>query len=1225
MALVGFVVALGVSWNSTIRAADRLKVGVAALPITPFGAHSDWDGGITTSGVWGEKFTDVNKNGRWDKGEPFEDDPANTAIDPSSKGKYDGVYLAGFGQNRLAIGKHDDLWARGLVLESGSTRLAIVSIDLIGYYSRANYYGQAEIEKLLDPGLGVQEILITSTHNHEAPDSIGPWGANPISDGKYPLYLRFVDRQIARAITLAAKSVLPARMKLGQTNPQLSPSIRGMQVRNGGRPPRFFDEELRVMQFAGVSGEMADKVIATVVNWNVHPESMEADNVILTSDFPHSVRESLEKRYGGKVIYITGDIGAVEIVRDSENERNERATFDGKKFPLRKQGKRLPFTFERTKAIGRDIARAAEEALARGEWSEVRDIELSKTDMRVPMDNGGYAFLFQQGVLDALPLSSPDKQIDVRTKIYAITMGDAQILTTPGELFPEVLSGVEKYKRRDCPQADTGRPSEVAVIEHMSGKYKFILGLCPDELGYIVPGYDFRPPTVDLSQLSIQQAEDACKAAGVPSHYHETNSASSQLAPVWACAAAALLDGRMADAIACSQQDSRQEESATDMPEQRKYKIERVGPANVVQLYADGFDQLTLKEKIFSYYIYQAALAGRDIAIDQHHPNALEVRDFMEEVYQFSSGIQPAVLEKIIAYLKLFWINNGFYDYLTSRKSVLECSFEELKQACTIAIQNGANFRGSNEPWKRTLEKLKPIIFDPDFESVLTNKSPGSDFISRSAVNFYSRGLTLKEVDEWTKAGQEKNSLNSRLVLENGKIVEQVWRAGGTMNPPGMYADDLKAVIRFLELAIPYASSETQAETVRKLVKYFKSGSLEDFRQFNIHWVKDNSNVDFIMGFIEVYLDPRGQKAQWESSIFYTDPQQTRLMQNLARLARYFEDRAPWREEYKKRIEQSPLANVINVTVGTGGTGPISPIGINLPNEQAIRQQYGSKSVLLHNIVEANEKSQGQVLVKEFAWDEQEIERQEKYGSRAGNLHTALHEVIGHGSGKVSDRLGGKDPSTFFPGYYNTLEETRADLVALWNAWDVKLVDTGWVQDRQEARLIGQTMFEQRVRAGLTQLRRIGKSDQLEQDHMKNRALIVNYLLRNSNAVRVEVREGKTYYRIFDFEGARKVVGELLAEIMRIKAEGDLAAAKALVDTYGLKVNVSLRDEVQERARKLDVASYMGLVMPKLEPVMDSQGKITDVKVSYPQDLAKQMLEYSRFTREEKKRTVELK
>jgi len=528
---------------------NELRVGTAAVSITPFGPNPDWDGTITESGVWGERFTDTNRNGRWDAGEQFEDDTGNTAIDASSKDKYDGIYLAGFGNNRLATGKHDDLWARAVVLEYGSTRIAIVSIDVLGYYSKANYYGLSEIQKLIDPNLSISEILIASTHNHEAPDTIGAWGPNALTDGKYPKYLRFIDRQIAKAINQAARSTAPARMKLGLTDPKVSPSIAGMQTRTSGRPPQFFDEELRVMQFFGTAGQLRDKVIATVINWNTHPESMEDKNTIITSDFPHAVRESVEKRFGGTAIYISGDIGAVEIIGDTNNKSTDRTKFDGKNFPLG-AGNRPDFTFERTEAIGRDIARAAFDALERGQWSAVNGIDLKKADLRVPMDNAGYVFLTSKSVLDTMALPQGGAP-EIQTWVYAITIGDAQIVTTPGELFPEVFYSVEKYRRRDCPEADTKRPSEPSVHDRMQKRYKFIFGLCPDEFGYIVPGYDFLRPSIDLAKPAIRQAQDPCKAAGVPNHYHETNSASSDLAPAWACLAAALLDGKIPDSAAC--------------------------------------------------------------------------------------------------------------------------------------------------------------------------------------------------------------------------------------------------------------------------------------------------------------------------------------------------------------------------------------------------------------------------------------------------------------------------------------------------------------------------------------------------------------------------------------------------------------------------------------------------------------------------------------------------
>jgi hypothetical protein len=552
--LTAFALAVAVAfihWGVGLPARKAaFKVGASAVRITPFGTHPDWDGGVTESGVWGERFTDANHNGRWDAGEPFEDDPGNTSIDSSSEGKYDGIYLAGFGPDRIATAKHDDYWARAVVLEHGATRIAIVSIDVIGYYSKANYYGLGEIQKLLDPKLGVSEILITSTHNHEAPDTIGAWGANALSDGKYPKYLRFIDRQIARAITEAAAAAAPARMKLGLTDPRASRSIEGMQTRTHGRPPDFFDEELRVMQFVGAEGAVRDKTIATVINWNTHPESMESKNTVITSDFPHAVRESVEKRYGGTAVYISGDIGAVEIIGDSNTRPTDRTRFDGKEFPLKGESNRPEYTIARTEAIGRDVARAVFDALDRGEWSAVAGVDLRKATLRAPMDNQGYMFLASKGVLDTMPVPREGERPELEATVYAITLGDAQIITVPGELFPEVFYGVEKNRRRDCPEASTGRAAEPSVRDRMTKKYKFVFGLCSDEFGYIVPAYDFLAPKPDPTR-GLREAEDPCKSKRVPNHYHETNSASSELAPRWACVASQLLDGKMPDSAAC--------------------------------------------------------------------------------------------------------------------------------------------------------------------------------------------------------------------------------------------------------------------------------------------------------------------------------------------------------------------------------------------------------------------------------------------------------------------------------------------------------------------------------------------------------------------------------------------------------------------------------------------------------------------------------------------------
>lgn len=549
--------------NSNAEKADaktELKVGVAAIPVTPFGQNQAWDGTVTASGVWGETFTDQNGNGVWDSDEPFVDDPGNTELDSSSKNRYDGIYLAGFGQKRLATGKHDDLWARTIVLEYGTTKLAIVAIDFIGYYSEAKYYGLNYVRKYLDPKLGIKDILIASTHNHEGPDTIGPWGHGALNDGKYPKYLRFLDKQIARSIQLAAAKLEPARVKLGQTDPQKSPSLVGLQTRTGGRPPHFFDEELRVLQFVGTQGASKDKTIAMLVNWNTHPESMEDKNTVLTSDFCHSIREEVEKRFGGTALYINGAIGAAEIIGDTNRKNDDRSTFDGKHYDLTAIFGKTDLMFERTMAIGRDVAKAAITALEKGEWSKANTLEVKQADLQVPMDNPAYVMASKIGVLDTLDVPS-DEQLragatpQAKTTIYAIRLGDAQIVTTPGELFPEVFYGVAKHRRTDCPAADSGALPEPSIRDAMTAKYRFMLGLCPDEFGYLVPRYDWRREPMDMQKLDFKKAIDPCKDKGVPNHYHETNSASSVLAPASACVTVALLTGKAPTVAACRGMD----------------------------------------------------------------------------------------------------------------------------------------------------------------------------------------------------------------------------------------------------------------------------------------------------------------------------------------------------------------------------------------------------------------------------------------------------------------------------------------------------------------------------------------------------------------------------------------------------------------------------------------------------------------------------------------------
>ncbi len=654
---------------------------------------------------------------------------------------------------------------------------------------------------------------------------------------------------------------------------------------------------------------------------------------------------------------------------------------------------------------------------------------------------------------------------------------------------------------------------------------------------------------------------------------------------------------------------------------ERQYTLEKisqgnVGPVRIVQLYADGFEALSAREKRFVYHLSQAAVAGRDIALDQRHRHGLGLRTLLEAVYTHPDGIDPLVHEALRMYTKLFWVNNGTYDDITSRKFAPPCSWEDFSAAVRTAAAHGAlPDLAPGTPLAILLDELRTSLFEPGAEDVRTNKTPGTDMIAAGANNLYT-GATFEDVEAWAAAGGELHPLNSRLVHADGEFREEVYRTGtvhcGGTIPPGRYAADLELVIGFLEQARAFACTPHQEETLGKLIAFYRTGSPADWRAYVLHWIADTDvRIDFIHGFIEVYLDARGAKGQYEAIVHFVDPVLTDMVQKIGSAAQYFEDRMPWDERYKKRDVKPLKASVINVVVETGDAGPVSAIGINLPNEEDIREQFGSKSVTLNNIVEAYDKSAGKDIHREFSFDDAEYERTLTYGMRADNLHTALHEVLGHGSGKMNPAVT-EDPHALFPGYYSTLEETRADLVAMWHIWDPMLREIGAVTGEEIAR----TMYEKEVRnAALVQLQRVPKGqDMLEEDHMKNRQLIVHWLMRNASCIERTARDGKIFFRITDIAAMREGVGRLLAEVMRIKAEGDYQAAKALIDEYGLAIDTALRDEVLRRMEHLDRAVYTGFVMPRLVPVTGADGSIEDVTVAYPCDLAAQMLEYSAFT-----------
>ena len=641
--------------------------------------------------------------------------------------------------------------------------------------------------------------------------------------------------------------------------------------------------------------------------------------------------------------------------------------------------------------------------------------------------------------------------------------------------------------------------------------------------------------------------------------------------------------------------------AASEAPPDRKYLLERVDDAAIVQLYADGFDALPLDQKRLIYHLYEAAIAGRDIYYDQRYAHNLAMRDVLEEILTHPSAVDPATLAELQRYTKLFWLNTGPYNNLTARKFVLKCTPEAFAAAAKAAQQAGARFPlKSGETLDAMLARMAPLFFDATVDPIVTNKTPGQgkDILAESANNLYA-GVTMKDVEGF----KERYALNSRLVKRDGKLVEEVYRAGGR------YDAQIRRIIQHLQSAIPLATPP-MAKALNALVKWYQTGENADRVAYDIAWVQDKSSpVDTINGFVEVYMDPRGHKGSWEALVFYVNPAKTEGIRKIAADAQWFEDRMPWSDQYKKQGVRGITANAIDVVVETGDSGPITPVGINLPNDQNIREKYGSKSVSLSNVNEAYDKSTAEEFRREFAFAEDEAQRAQRWSSVAGELTTNMHEVIGHASGRISDKLKGS-PQTALKEQYSALEESRADLVALYFIPNPRLAELGIVDAKDQQEIV-QSEYEGYTRNALVQLRRIREGTQIEEDHMRNRQMIVRWLMANSKAIDVRERDGKTFYVMVDAKAFTEGVGRLLAEVQRIKAEGDYEAAKKLFETYGVHFDARLRDEVVARVDKLNMPSYTGFVQPRLEAVKAADGTIADVKISYPLDLTTQMLEYS--------------
>jgi dipeptidyl-peptidase-3 len=639
----------------------------------------------------------------------------------------------------------------------------------------------------------------------------------------------------------------------------------------------------------------------------------------------------------------------------------------------------------------------------------------------------------------------------------------------------------------------------------------------------------------------------------------------------------------------------------------RPYLLERVGEAAIVQLYADGFSALTRREKTLVYHLYLAAIAGRDIYYDQRYRHSLEMRALLEAVVRQPGRADPATLAIVEHYLKLFWLNSGPHNNLTARKFVLACAPEAFAAVVQASAASGATIPlRPGEGIAELLARLSPSFFDPDHDAIVTSKSPGGgrDILTASANNLYE-GVTLADLDSF----RERYPLNSRLVKRGGRLVEEVYRVDGC------YGRQIGAIVGHLERAVPFAPDAT-AEALRALIRFYRTGEVADREAYDICWVRDkDSPVDTINGFVEVYMDARGTKGAWESLVFYVNKDKTEAIRAIARNAQWFEDRMPWEPRYRKQGVTGISANAIDVVVETGDSGPVTPIGINLPNDEQIRSAYGSKSVSLTNAMHAYDRSMPDSYYTEFSWTTDEAERARCWGSLASELTTNMHEVIGHASGVTDERLQ-TSPQEALRQFYSTIEETRADLVALFFLPHPRLAELGLVPADSHAAIV-RAEYEAYARNVLVQLRRIREGTQIEEDHMRNRQLVVRWLMANTAAVCERHREGRTFYVVTDSDAFHAGVTALLAEIQRIKSQGDYEAARALVETYAVHFDGALRDEIMARVERVNVPSYTGFVMPRLEPVFGADGAIEDVGVTYPLDFTRQMLEYSALARQQ--------
>lgn len=623
-----------------------------------------------------------------------------------------------------------------------------------------------------------------------------------------------------------------------------------------------------------------------------------------------------------------------------------------------------------------------------------------------------------------------------------------------------------------------------------------------------------------------------------------------------------------------------------------------------------GFAELPLPQKKLAYYLYEAALNGRDIIWDQNYRHNLLVRRTLEGIVRTYEGPREgADWDAFMVYAKRVWFSNGIHHHYSMKKMLPEFSKEYLatllkgSKAEELPLTKG-------QTAEQLADVLAPVLFDPKLAPKRVDLDPKKDLVKASATNFYGPDVTQKDVERFYRKKIDKKDatpiswgLNSQLVKQKGKLVERVWKADG------MYGAAITEIVKWLKKAAEVAEGDAQRTALEKLAAYYETGDLRTFDEYSIAWVADTeSRVDVVNGFIEVYGDPLGYRGAFESVVSIRDMEASKRIEAISKEAQFFEDNSPIPDAYKKKDVKGISAKVITVVVESGDASPSTPIGINLPNANWIRAQHGSKSVSLGNIVSAYEEATKQTgVLEEFAASEDEITRARAHGGLADLLHTDMHEVIGHASGALKKGVG--TPKETLKNYASTLEEGRADLVALYYLMDPKLVEIGVMPSLD----VGKAAYDDYIRNGMmVQLARLEKGEDLEEAHMRNRQMIAKWVVEKGakdGVVEKVERDGKTYFVVRDYEKLRELFGQLLREVQRIKSEGDYKAGKALVEGYGVKVDPKLHEEVLRRYEALNIAPYAGFINPRLVPVMEGD-EIVDVKVEYPEDFVEQMLEY---------------